>query len=84
VAVIRQFPGNSGCTVCNSLVDLPHENLTDCRRALAREMDAILKRAKAITQARLAITEKRLQELEQAPPSRAGKTRRKPHSRGSR
>lgn len=63
MAVIRQFPENSGCSVCNSLVDLPHESLDDCRRALSREMDQLLSRAKAITTTQRSLTVKRLKDL---------------------
>ena len=84
MAVIRQFPDNSGCAVCNSLVDLPHEDLSDCRNALAREMDAILKRAKAITQTRRSLTEQRLRQLDDKMAQPRAKSRRKPQTRRSR
>jgi hypothetical protein len=75
MAVIRQFPDNSGCSVCSSLVDLPHRDLSDCRLALAKEMDAILKRARAITEKRQVLTRKRIDELSDlhAPPQKKTK-----------
>ena len=63
MAVIRQFPDNSGCSVCSSLVDLPHRDLTDCRNALAKEMDALLERAQTIANTRQALAKQRIQEL---------------------
>lgn len=79
MTVIRQFPNNSGCSVCNSLVDLPHSDHDDCRLALAKEMDLILRRAKDITQKRQALTQARLRELaESQPRPKAAPKRRRP------
>jgi len=62
VAVV-QFSGNSGCSVCTSQVDLPHRDLLECRAALAKEMDAILKRAHAIAETRQHLAGARYQQL---------------------
>jgi hypothetical protein len=50
--------------VCSSLVDLPHADLSACRLALAKEMDAILKRAKRIAETRRDLNTQRLRELD--------------------
>jgi hypothetical protein len=76
VAVIRQFPDNSGCSVCNSLVDLPHSDVSECRIALAKEMDEILRRAHSIAGKRRDLTRKRLKELAGLHPGQLAKPRR--------
>jgi hypothetical protein len=58
-------------------VDLPHRDLSDCRAALAREMDAVLERAKVITETQRSLTRRRMSELQTASPAAGTKRRRK-------
>jgi hypothetical protein len=63
MAVIRQFPRNAQCPLCNSPVDVPHADIAACRRALAKEMQQILARASAISTIRNELSWQRFDEI---------------------
>jgi hypothetical protein len=58
--VVRLSPREHPCRRCGSAINVPHETLHDCERALHQEMTGVLKRVRALAARRAELTKERM------------------------